>query len=103
MRINISRQYPQDMRRKILDHLIRDFCDDYDMSDYEIKKYVSRDEKHLGVLIRYLEDQGYRVGTFSLTGLNEQVLSWGLEFNDGCELMLALRLRYQDAQNSGSQ
>lgn len=96
MRLNLRRRFPQDQRRRILDHLIGEFCDDYDLNARDMSDYFQNGDRHLGILVRYLTDKGYAVSTYSLLGVDKTVLSWGLEFDDGCELTLALRLRYSD-------
>lgn len=98
MRINLKRKNVQDTRRQIFNHFVVEFCDDYDLNPKEMTDYFSYHEKNLSVLTQYLKEKGYKVKNYSFTGADTSPLSWGLEFNDDCELTLAQKLRYLDKE-----
>ena len=97
MRVNLKRRYPtDDTRRKVYHHLLNQICDDYDLDFSQIRGYVETSDKHLDVLINYLVSKGYKISMFKFKGVDDTILSWGLEFDERCELTLALILRYAD-------
>lgn len=106
MRINLKRRLygtnanDTNTRRKILDHLINEFCDEYDLYYKDMIEYFSKDSTHLSVLQQYLVNKGYQVSTYSFNGVGDIVLSWGLEFNQDCNLTLALKLRYFNQEDN---
>lgn len=100
MRINLKRKNgPRDTRRRIYEHLVLEFCDDYDLHAKDMSDYFSYHEKNLSVLIQYLKDKGYKVRNYSFTGSDASILSWGIEFDDDCDLTLAHKLRYSDGES----
>lgn len=98
MRINLKRRYLDDPRRKIYAHLLHQICDEYDMDLAQTRSYFETSNDHLDILITYLKEIGYDVRMFVFHGINNVVLSWGLEFADDCELTLALKLRYAEQE-----
>lgn len=96
MRINLKRRYPDDSRRKIYYHLLGQFCDEYDLELTQARSYFENGDKHLTILMNYLRSVGYKVSIYRFDGVDNSLLSWGLDFDDGCELTLALKLRYAD-------
>lgn len=99
MRINLKRRYPSDdARRRIYAHIIGQICDEYDLDATQARSYFENGEKHLSILINYLASVGYKVSMYRFDGVDNTILSWGLEFKDDCELTLALKLRYADPE-----
>lgn len=99
MRINLRRRYPpDDARRRIYHHILSQISSDYDLDATQTKSYFENSDKHLDILIGYLKSVGYNVKTYRFLGVEDHVLSWGLEFAEDCELTLALRLRYADME-----
>lgn len=94
MRINLKRRYPDDHCRKIVAHLINQWCEDFDMEPGTAKSYIENNDKNLTFFIEYLNKSGYKVKRYRLVDHDDQVLSYGLDFDDDCELTLALRMRY---------
>ena len=61
MKINLKRRYTDDYSRKILTHLIAQWCEDFDMEPSTMKSYIESGDKNLNVFIEYLTKSGYRV------------------------------------------
>lgn len=94
MKINLKRRYPEDHSRKILVHLVNQWCEEFDMDPSTMKTYIENNERNLNTFIEYLGRSGYKVKRYRLVDHDDQVLSYGLDFDDDCELSLALRMRY---------
>lgn len=75
-------------------HLLAHICDEYDLDLSQARAYFETSDNHLEILIGYLRSIGYDVKMFKFDGIGNTPLSWGLEFNNRCELTLALCLRY---------
>lgn len=102
MRINLKRRYLDDPRRRIYAYLLDQICNDYDLELSSTRNYFENSEKHLDILISYLREVGYDVRMFVFRGVDNVILSWGLEFADDCELTLALRLRYAEQEKEAA-
>lgn len=72
------------------------FCDDYDMSRDTILRYIITDDEHLNIFVKYLNDNRFSTRIFRLNGVKDDTLSWGLEFDDDCEGMTLLKLKFSD-------
>lgn len=94
MRINLKRRYAEDHLRKIFQHLMMQWSEDFDMDPSTAKTYIENNDKNLQFFIEYLNKSGYKVKRYKLIDQDDHVLSHGLEFDEDCELTLALRMRY---------
>lgn len=97
-RINLLRYTSSpDPRRKILKALIDQVCDDYDLDSSRISSWI-KTKKGLEQFIKYLEEAGYRVKSYSWPPDDREPMSWGLEFDEEEPNFVALKMRYLDME-----
>lgn len=96
MKINLKNPWKEkkSQRYKMFVSLVDEFSTEYDVDTSTMVPYFTQSEEHLQVFIDYVRNKGYRVNTFILNGVKKDVISWGLDFDDDCELTIALKLKY---------
>lgn len=97
MRINLKNVWKdrKSPRYQIFIHLIDEFCSDYDVIRNDMVSYFVQSDEHLTIFQNYLIEKGYKVSLFSLPGAKKgETISWGLEFDDQCESIVLLKIKY---------
>lgn len=81
----------------ILEQLIAEFCQEYDIkATNTFKKYLSDYHRGLPYLIKWAKSLGWKVELWSLPDFGDGTGSaaFGLDFDDSCLLFMEARLKY---------
>jgi hypothetical protein len=96
MKINLKNTWKdkKTQRYQMFLHLVDEFCTYYDVEKSYIITYITQSDSHLEIFIGFLVDHGYKVSIFTLRGVNKDIISWGLDFDDQCDLTTLLKLKF---------
>lgn len=96
MRINFRRSaYTKDSRRWIIQDLIKQLCDDYDLDTITTTDWIYKTKNGPATFIQYLTEQGYQVRSYTWP-TEKDPISYGLEFDDTDPLIIALKLKHNE-------